>query len=477
MNNVITFGKDQQLGSNQKSGIQTDGILYKEISFPGKKIPIAICIVFDLGQNSNSSFSTREMLDSAGQVLRTFTSRDSKSLLSELIQRIRFSASNHLMDNPFSFSIAIIDESDMHFESVGESTRVYLVHNGITERLSVPMITTDSQQNTMKFGNESEIGYKSKVLSAGDKVILCTDGLYSMVHDQNELSIIDRYDNPSFAAKHLNSLAMGRNVSDSVTTGIINFGKKGNRISKTSILLSGIAFIVLIALILVFALRKPEIPLPEDIGVAIPVSGQLFQFNIQDGIKSEIEPLTIINPGTYLISSNLEPVHLKLKTRNISSNSTQNITGVNIFLTKSSEIILSTLDYARTVNNEPVSSEILNQSTFELIKGSLLIVNEGNGRIHNAVLVDEENENRYMFTLSPTDNKGTIGVTRVDNKVELFCISGICQISNEGVSLDIPILSKAIIELSEKIPETLDLAKINDSEWEFWFTLSGETLN
>jgi len=44
-----------------------------------------------------------------------------------------------------------------------------------------------------------------------------------MLQNQEELDIIGRYDKPSFGAKHLNSLAKGRNVEDSVTTGVINY--------------------------------------------------------------------------------------------------------------------------------------------------------------------------------------------------------------------------------------------------------------
>ena len=336
----------------------------------------------------------------------------------------------------------------------------------------VPRNTGTSGQVT---SSEVETGYSSLPLLVGDKVILCTDGLYNMAGIE-EISVIERYDNPTFSAKHLTSIAMGRNVDENASAGVINYGKRLKLFTSPALLAGAIALVVILAVALALLLRKPQvIQLPEDLGVAVHVSGQLYQVNPADGSASLLEDYAVINPGTRLAVNASDPVHLKLKTRVLATNATENITGVNLFLAGDSDIVLTNLDYARLIDDEPAPAEILDQTTIDLRRGSILVQNEDTARKYTILFTSADGENAMTFTLvQPNIDRGMIGVTRSGEQAEVYCLAGTCLISVGEETVPVLEGTKVVISLGNIQPGALTSMEISAEEQGYWGSLAME---
>jgi hypothetical protein len=459
MKTLINFGKDQQPGTSIKSTVISDGVYYQEIVPIGRIDNIHVSMVIDMGKIGPTPVSANEIFENSIDFIKSNLSLDYENLLLNLSQKIDRFCAAYAPGVPVSYSVAVIDGVTLYAWSSGKGTEVYIVQDDKTEKLP---------SNSFSPGS-----FSSSHLVSGDKVILCTDGLFTMVQSMDELAVIDRYDNPTFAAKHLTSLSMGRNVEDLVSVGVINYGHRKNK-KLPFYILGGLFAAALITTLLIVLLQKPKIaaPLPEDFGVAILVSGQLQAINPVDGSSSKIESFSVINPGTHLINRELEPVNLRLKTRVFGSNATENIPGVEIHLAASSEIILTSLEYADLSETGPAPADLLDQSTIEMLAGSIAITNQGS-RTYNILLNRAEGEEPVMFSLMPgSESTGVIGVTRDRDRVTVYCLAGSCSLISADISIGVPELNKVEFSLEEKFHELIP-NPISSGEKDLWMGITG----
>ena len=468
MNKLVLFGKDQQPGLMNSNFIAFDGIFYKEIPIKGANDIVHLAMVIDLQRIRDLGMTPAEIFDNALQIIESNPSRNLQSALIEVKTRITAFLTKESLDNAISFSLVAIENAFMHTISMGDRTKMFLVKKGKTEEV-LPRV--ESQVSDMA---DPARGYTKHDLLKGDKVILCTDGLFTMLHGKDELNVIDRYDMPTFSAKHLNSLAKGRNVEDCVTTGVINYGTKRAIKNVTYYIFGGIA-ILLIAMF--FILRKPVTPLPEDLGVAIPISGEIFVIDDNTNTQIKLDDFEAINPSSYLVTGDTESSLLRLKTRNLATNTTENITGVSIYASSSSEFSMTSINYAEMVEGEPSPENLLDQTTIELMDGSLLFLNESSARTYIFQFSTEEQKYATLFSLLPSSNTGVLAAKRDGNQVVLYCFSGDCSVTANEEIKTVPSMSKVSIDLSEELPKDLNYEQISDEDWIEWSGISEDAID
>jgi protein phosphatase len=138
-----------------------------------------------------------------------------------------------------TMAAAAFDGGKLVVGNVGDS-RVYRVRGGAIEQLSVDHSLVGMQR---RFGKISEVESRSCTyrhvitrglgvdpevrvdmrefdLMAGDHVVLCCDGLYDVVTDEDLLAIVSRYE-PAAACRKLVTLAEARETGDNVSVQII----------------------------------------------------------------------------------------------------------------------------------------------------------------------------------------------------------------------------------------------------------------
>ncbi len=459
MNLSVNFGKDQQPGLKNKNFEGTDGVFFKEINNSAGKATLKLGIVVDLIQSTNLGMIPADVFENSVQILEAHPYKNLQSALSEVKSRIIQFLTKESLGDSISFSLVAIENSTLHTISLGNRTRVYVFSKGKVREVSTGL----EQAPEDVFDVNS--GYSKVALTKGDKIILCTDGLFTMLQNQEELTIIDRYDQPSFGAKHLNSLAKGRNVEDSVTTGVINYGKSQSIKKLPLFVLAGP---ILLAIVLFLIFPKQETPLPEDLGVAIVTSGKVFAQDNLGEFSIAIESLGIVDPGTFLVVQNGEPAEIKLKTRTETFNSTQNISGVTLFASESTIFNIRNINYANVVNGKTSAADLLNQTTIELVSGKIILINEFSPRVYHIIFSKDNSDWSSTLTLTPVKVPSGIAAIRNGDEIQLFCLSGSCTLTFEDELVEIQENSKVSINGLEKIKDTLTTLSISQQDLSDW---------
>src|SRR5512135_56677 len=138
-----------------------------------------------------------------------------------------------------TLAVVVLRNNEITVGNVGDS-RVYLVRKATIKQLSTDHTYTGMQQ---KFGLISEqeaktsenrsiltrsvghepvirVDVESSTLFKGDKVVLCSDGLYSRVADNEIADIVSRY-SPAQACRQLVALAEQRGTEDNVSVQVL----------------------------------------------------------------------------------------------------------------------------------------------------------------------------------------------------------------------------------------------------------------
>lgn len=468
MNLSVNFGKDQQPGLKNKDFEATDGVFFKEINNTAGKAILKIGIVIDLFQSANLGMTPSDIFENSVEILEAHPYKNLHSALNEVKNRIIQFLTKESLGDSISFSLVAIENSTIHTISLGNRTRVYLFSNG-----KVRDVSTGLEQVTEDVFNVN-IGYSKIALTKGDKIILCTDGLFTMLQNQEELNIISRYDQPGFGAKHLNSLAKGRNVEDSVTTGVINYGKSQS-IKKPPLFI--IAGVLLLTIVLFLSFPNTEAPLPEDLGVAIVTSGKVFKQDDLGEFSISTEDFEIVDPGAWLMVKDDGPAELKLKTRTETLASTRNISGITLFVSESTIFKIRNINYANVVDGKTTSFDLLNQTTIELISGKIILINEFSPRVYHIILFNDNLHNSCTITLTPHKVPSGIAATRNGDEIQLLCLSGSCTLTFEDELIEIQDDTKVSINGLEKIKDTLNILSISQQDLFEWNNITDGYLN
>jgi serine/threonine protein phosphatase PrpC len=167
---------------------------------------------------------------------------DLSALLARIIQEANqevFNASlqdAHLRGMGTTVIAAAIVRDRLYLGSVGDS-RAYLIeganiyqlnhdHSWVAEEVRAGRLSKDEAERhprrnvlTRAVGVSSvvEVDTQTFELGAGDTLVLCTDGLTTMVSEPELLRIVHEYDDPNSAARRLIQLANDRGAPDNVT--------------------------------------------------------------------------------------------------------------------------------------------------------------------------------------------------------------------------------------------------------------------
>lgn len=168
-----------------------------------------------------------------------------QSLITQMFNAANLAVYDRSMENhgrsrmATTLSIALFRNDEVVVGNVGDS-RVYLVHRGEIKQLSTDHSYVGMQQ---KFGLISEheakssehrsvltrsvghdpmirVDVESATVAKGDRVVLCSDGLYTHVADREIADIVSRY-SPAQACRQLVALAESRGTDDNLSVQVV----------------------------------------------------------------------------------------------------------------------------------------------------------------------------------------------------------------------------------------------------------------
>lgn len=148
-----------------------------------------------------------------------------------------------------TFVAAVIHQGRLLIAHVGDA-RAYLIRDGemlrltrddtwVQKQVEEGWITEEQAANheyrnvvTQVLGNKPEVNVhlsREHDLRDGDAVLLCSDGLYGALTNEQMLPIIDRYD-PDEAARRLIEAAIEADASDNITAVLVKVSIAGNQV-------------------------------------------------------------------------------------------------------------------------------------------------------------------------------------------------------------------------------------------------------
>lgn len=133
-----------------------------------------------------------------------------------------------------TFSALIIKSSTAHIFHVGDS-RIYRIRNRQMEQLTNDHRTRISDHESLLnralgVDNHIEIDYAAYSVEAGDVFVLCTDGIYEFLNQDEWLHILDQHrDSLDHAAEVLTERALANDSGDNLTVQLIRIDQLANQ--------------------------------------------------------------------------------------------------------------------------------------------------------------------------------------------------------------------------------------------------------
>lgn len=317
-------------------------------------------------------------------------------------------------------TVVAIHRGRLFFAHSGH-TMAALVREGETTQItrSVDHLLGSSATPRIQTGDPRGIATQ-----AGDRVVLASDGLtrispedgYPFVR-MDKIATYVEGSAPLEAARHLISLALGRDVDDNVSVVVIQVRGERVRTSPMTVLIALIALAVMLTLgaLGISRLRSERTLPPVDYGYAVLVQGSAGVMD-EEGTRvvETVGYLGTIPSGSRIISH--EDIRLALETTFEGLN---NLSGTYFYLDRDTHIQLTSLD----PHGDPTSTD-------EIVSETLTVVNLISGRL--MVVRDEWDRELHITWNGITavligEGTGALGVRDDGEKLFIDCLQGRCK--------------------------------------------------
>ncbi len=470
--NLITRDVDQQKGILDKKTPQQDHWESKTVKTRQLGL-VYLSIVADGGGNNSPEVAAKLAVDT---IFTEFEQANEKSL-NEILQGSLFAANalvyqqNHGNDY-VGVTVVAIKNNRLHMGQVGRLTRASLLSS--ESLVEYPLGSVRCLGDSL---DPLDIHIEEAALKKGDRIVICSDGLFDLPEKESydnkvkgEIQAACNNDNIHGSARYLTSIAKGLDSDDDITVVVLGLGRRSAKPFVNILAVSAIAVVLLLIIAVGYTLQPKQPSRPQNLGLAILVSGNAASVDPQTKTQTNIQQLTTINPGISLVVLNGNTVNLKLERRADTSNSnTTNITGIDIYLSEQTEAILTTLDLAPTVGNSPADPGFINLTEITLMKGQILVRSDGS-RKYAILIPAQQNEKNAQIILS-SGGKGILGVSEEGTSVVAYCLQGACQYTPPGeVLINLSTPGKTNIDMTSPSNPTSN-ESITDEDWKMWNTI------
>lgn len=481
--NSILFDVDQQKNSLGKNVPLQDFVNKGDVTTVSG-ITLYLAAVADGGGKTAPEQAAKLAVDTLFMEIKRRTEKNPVEIL-----RNALLSTNQLVYQQFhekedyaGITIVAIKDDTAYVGQVGKLTGAYFVRNNSNEQPDFPFLLDKSGGNICLGDNLNDpkvlVEQYPHKIKRGERVIIASDGLFDPPEEggregaikekvKNEIPRIGQYDDIRGSARHLSSIAKGMDSADDITVMVLGFGRKPRAVSPLILTMIGgaILIVVLISIAWLWPKQAPQVP---DFGVAYIISGNA---NVAHPASTSMASAVgqFIYPKDVLSASGDGPINLELETRSDaqSSNATP-ISGVNIYLAKTTSIALDVINPASVNTQGQPTNQAIPQSQFTLINGQLLIVSDGSRSF--VVSVSLPKGDTIQVTLN-SGGQGVLGVAYNDSKLNAACMAGSCLLALPNSQPQLLVSpGKVVIDLNSSI-STIQAQSLTDSENKDWKSL------
>ena len=292
-------------------------------------------------------------------------------------------------------------------------------------------------------------------LLSGDRVVITSAGLLesspadgkSFVDPQAIPGHIKNLP-PEDAAKHLVSIALGRDVGSNVTVAVLGEAKEKRRWTLAALVAAGLVGALLLVVGAITLLSSPNVDTATDFGFAVLVRGGVLA-DTGDGVPALVGNLESVPAGAAMTAQTDAALGLQ---STYEGNGEQ--PGANIYLGQGAVLSLSEIDLRTSGGGS-------NPTRLDLNQGSILISRRSG---------TWEYQVHYEMSISILSGAGpgAIGVVSANGGgPQLFCLAGICRFeSAEGDEILLSSGEKVLLRGSSGMIEQSSIEPAAVQQWD-----------
>ena len=180
-------------------------------------------------------------------------------------------------------TVAHVGDSRAYLLREGRLTRLTQDHTSLSDKITEGSLTNEETRKISKrraitrmLGTaKATPDITTRELRWGDRVLLCTDGLYDVIDDARIEQILGKYSNPERACNTLIKTAIANNANDNVTASVINYGAvKGGAAINPIVLGVGVLALIAALSFLVYTIlsQRDGTPVTDALPTSVPVA-------------------------------------------------------------------------------------------------------------------------------------------------------------------------------------------------------------
>jgi len=443
----ISFAWQQQLGARTPDDVQQDRLRIDQFQ-AASGVKGLLAVVADGEDHPQAGQVAEEVIAGIFESVRTARSSRWNLILQHAIEAAQ--AITHARGARVAVSAALIHRGRLYWAHVGHSMAL-LVRDGKARLLTSPQRSLLGDLDATKIALGPADGM---AIQTDDRIVMATDALMRIRPENGkpyvslaEIAEDVQDNNASEAARHLVSVAMGRDVDDNITVAVLHKAPLQRRGSAVWRLVGGMAIVLM--LIAGFLLRwiftRSDQAAGSDLGYAVLIEGQgrLVDADENTGLRK----LDAISPPAKVHA--IEDLRLGFQSTNQAA---VDLTAVSLYLSAGSDLQILTID---------VVDPGLQESLMAIEQGWALLVRRGGGR--SFVF-----QSAHGSTALEGAGLGIMGGHVDRGALQIDCIKGSCRVeSADGGMINLASGQRVEVSTGAIAPSQ----SIPSDEWAQWDAL------
>jgi len=457
------FASEQELGTDPTLSLQQDRVRIENLrTASGARLLLGV--IADGNGGDGAGHAAEQVIL---QLFETVQKSREADILSVLIDGL--TQANEAVMKGYRVAVTVV---------AIKNGRIFLAHAGTTSAYVIREgnVTSLTRTNRELLGDShppqiTTNSSKGEVLHSGDSIVLCSDGL-TQINPEDGKCFVDPGEFPSLisdntpreAARHIISIAMGRDVTDNVSVIVIQAPQK--REGGKRLWVFAVAFMILgmIIALLILTSRQNGTDVtiePVDYGYAVVLSGSVFAETSESGRK------TVEKLGTVPPSSEVEALDRTRLTLQSNQESSTDVTLISIYLSSGSKVQIRSVDAMQDVDGTGSRFQRI-PTKLAYLDGAVLVLRSGGGR---RLQVEAGDVHGSM----PGVGRAIIGVRTFEEMIQVDCIQGSCAYELAGGEIT-QLQAGQSLTIAQNSDEPIGANAMDFEDLAFWDDLCGGCL-
>jgi serine/threonine protein phosphatase PrpC len=459
------FAFEQLIGADSECTVQQDRVLVETVR-TASGANILLGVVADGDGPAMAGEAAQFVIQHVIEAVRGSKEKDLNAVLIKGL----VSGNQAILNQGSQVAVtALAIRGNRYYLASAGHTKAFLIHEGRVRSLNPGVNHSLGLSGSPQIQTNDSGG---NLLSPGDQIVLASDGL-TRINPEDGKPFVDPKDLPSYvegnspreAARHIVSIAMGRDVDDNLSVIVIQTPGKRPGGHKLWMFAAAFLAVVLLGALIVLALNRDgtdETMEKVDHGYAVILSGSVFIVTAE-GESKPVEKLGTIPPLAEVEAQ--EPTRLRLQS---AIDSSTDVPLSSIYLSSRSKIKIQSVDAYLERAGQGRGFQSLPTSLI-YIDGSILVLRESGAR-------ESQMEVGDIVASLTGSGRAIFGIRSIEGEFHVDCLLGRCTYemrTGEITSLQ----AGQMLIMSQTPDELLAIFPLRADSIEFWNGLCGGCLS